>query len=145
MKNIQYANFAFTAFVKRLDAAEKIGEVPYKPAPADDHINITIYQDSLINFAQLLILTAQRDAGDLFRSLKSKYSPAWSKENAFDFEEALSDFGLMFFNIQKPRNQGNVLQDLMSSLFGGPGPANAGGSRRVTGSSGPSTAGTELD
>ncbi|KAI9284212.1 hypothetical protein BC943DRAFT_326573 [Umbelopsis sp. AD052] len=141
MKNIHYANLAFSAFAKRLDASEKIGAVPYKPAPADDHVNIPIYQDSLINFSQLLILTAQRDGADHFRSLKSKYSPAWSKENGFDFDEALSDFGLVFFNIQKPRNQGNVLQDLMSNLFGGSAPA-AGGSRRVTA---PSSTGTELD
>jgi hypothetical protein len=148
MKNIHYANLAFKTFVKRLDASEKIGDVPYKPAPADQHINIPIYKDSLINFTQLLILTAQRDGSDLFRSLKSKYSPAWSADNGFDFDEALSDFGLVFFNIQKPRNQGNVLQDLMSNLFGGGPAANSGsntGSRRVTGSSGPSAAGTELD
>jgi hypothetical protein len=148
MKNIHYANLAFKTFVKRLDDSEKIGDVPYKPAPADQHINIPIYKDSLINFTQLLILTAQRDGSDLFRSLKSKYSPAWSADNGFDFDEALSDFGLVFFNIQKPRNQGNVLQDLMSNLFGGGSAANSGsntGSRRVTGSSGPSAAGTELD
>ncbi|CAO3667782.1 unnamed protein product [Umbelopsis vinacea] len=148
MKNIHYANLAFKTFVKRLDTSEKIGDVPYRPAPADQHINIPIYKDSLINFTQLLILTAQRDGSDLFRSLKSKYSPAWSADNGFDFEEALSDFGLVFFNIQKPRNQGNVLQDLMSNLFGGGAAANSGsntGSRRVTGSSGPSAAGTELD
>jgi len=136
MKNIHYANLAFQAFVNCLDSGEKIGQIPYKPAPADEHINIAIYKDSMINFTQLLILTAQRDASDLYRSLKSKYSPVWSTDSGLDFDEALSDFALVFFNVQKPRNQGNVLQDLMSSLFAGP-------ARRVTGSTGPSDAGLD--
>jgi hypothetical protein len=144
MKNIHYANLAYQAFTKRLDVSEKVGEAPYKPAPAEQSINITIYKDSLVNFSQLLILTAQRDAGELFKRLKSKYAPAFSQESKFDFDEALADFGLAFFNIQKPRNQGNVLQDLMSSLFSGGGPASTG-PRRVGGTSGQASSGTELD
>ncbi|KAG2171987.1 hypothetical protein INT43_001464 [Umbelopsis isabellina] len=144
MKNIHYANLAFQAFTKRLDASEALGEAPYRPAPADQSINITIYKDSLINFSQLLILTAQRDAGELFKTLKSKYAPAFAQDSKFDFDEALADFGLSFFNIQKPRNQGNVLQDLMSSLFsGGGGPANTGAKR--VGGPGQGSSGTELD
>ncbi|KAI7892096.1 uncharacterized protein EV154DRAFT_562742 [Mucor mucedo] len=58
-----------------------------------------------------------RIGADLFNELKSKYEGIYgSKPN---FVELIEEIGLNFFNIAKPRKQGNMMADMMANLFGG--------------------------
>ncbi|KAI8381434.1 uncharacterized protein BYT42DRAFT_531297 [Radiomyces spectabilis] len=134
MKNIHHATLALASYVKA--AQPKTTEsLPFRCAPADEPVQLPVYDDSWTNFAQLMLLTCQRDSADFFRQLRTKYNELYGPHKGFD--ELLDDIGAVFFNIPKPRKQGNMLQDLMSSLFSGP-PAPAPQQRRVA-------SGMELD
>ncbi|KAI9468902.1 MAG: hypothetical protein EXX96DRAFT_654535 [Benjaminiella poitrasii] len=131
-KNIRHASLAYKHFIEAGDQPVA-GESQVRRAPADSPIPYIIYADPWMNFTQMVLLTVQRDGKDLFTELTSKYSSLYGNEN--NFVELIQDIGLLFFNIPKPRKQGNMLQEMMANLFGGNGgaasPANAllGGSK----------------
>ncbi|KAK9370058.1 hypothetical protein V1509DRAFT_618422 [Lipomyces kononenkoae] len=88
---------------------------------AGDEI-VEFAQLPLLNFLQLLIRTCQRQNADLFKRLRFRYKN--DIKEAFDcgVDEALAKIGERFFGIAV-RTQGNLLQDLMGSLFSGPPPS----------------------
>ncbi|KAF7720496.1 hypothetical protein EC973_008018 [Apophysomyces ossiformis] len=117
MKNVHHATIMFKSFIKAQTLSSK-ATFKVRRAPVDEPTDFRVYDDAWINFSQLLLLTVQRDANELFRQLTQKYGDMYRQEKGF--EELLEDIGLVFFNIPKPRKQANMLQDLMSSLFAGP-------------------------
>lgn len=117
-KDIHYANLAYTNFIKAGNQPTA-AQLKVRRAPADEPSDIDVYGDSWINFTQLLLLTIQRDASDLFKELKSKYQGLYGSES--NFIELMDDIGLVYFNIPKPRKQSNMLQEMMANLFGGGG------------------------
>ncbi|KAI9024312.1 hypothetical protein CLU79DRAFT_834289 [Phycomyces nitens] len=117
MKNIHHATLALENFLKCGNQARS-GNAQVRRAPAEEPSPVVIYQDPWLNFLQLMILTVQRDATDLFQSLRSTYAQMYREHKGF--EELLDDIGNVFFDIPKPRKQSNSLQDMLSSLFNAP-------------------------
>ncbi|CAO3672079.1 unnamed protein product [Rhizopus stolonifer] len=113
-KDIHFANLAYKNFIQA-GAQPKVNEHKVRKAPADEPTPVDLYGDSWINFTQLVLLTIQRDASDLFKELKSKYQGLYGCEN--NFIELMEDIGLVYFNIPKPKKQGNMLQEMMANLF----------------------------
>ncbi|KAG0169235.1 hypothetical protein DFQ28_003463 [Apophysomyces sp. BC1034] len=122
MKNVHHATIMFKSFIQTQSRSPKATS-KVRRAPADEPTDFLVYDDAWLNFSQLLLLTIQRDAAELFKQLTQKYAELYRDEKGF--EELLEDIGLVFFNIAKPRKQANMLQDLMSSLFAGPPPGSA--------------------
>lgn len=71
----------------------------------------------LLNFIQLLIPTCQIKSAQMYQRLKSRYDEIIQEISAWT--EALGVIGKLYFGIQPPRNQGNMLQDLFGSFMGG--------------------------
>ncbi|CAD6893792.1 unnamed protein product [Tilletia controversa] len=117
---------------------------PYTPQPALANIpsaltDLQIYVTSSpdLNFAQMTLGLVAQGAG--YKSSRRGAVPmelrnAWisvvrqyQRENSEFFEEeeyvsdALTIISSIYFDIAPPRGQGNMLQDMMSSLFGGGG------------------------
>ncbi|KAI7877323.1 uncharacterized protein EV154DRAFT_525507 [Mucor mucedo] len=115
-KDILLATLAYKNFIS--SGKQPIaGESQVRRAPADEPTAIQIYADPWMNFTQMLLLTVQRNGADLFKELKSKYEGLYGSEP--NFVELIEDIGLNFFNIAKPRKQGNMMADMMANLFGG--------------------------
>ncbi|CAG8614947.1 5815_t:CDS:2 [Paraglomus brasilianum] len=119
LRNIRDARTSFDTFIEAVaekDSSIKSGTAPYRPTLASDPVQISLYTIPLLNFLQLLILTVQRDARDLFTKLRTKYSSSLAVEPSFD--DLLNKIGEVFFDIklQKPQ-QYNLLQDLMNSFL----------------------------
>ncbi|KAI8060861.1 hypothetical protein BC940DRAFT_311271 [Gongronella butleri] len=127
MKSIRHATLALDKFVQIANVTPK-QEHAFKFTPAGETVQVASYDDSWLNFAQLLLLTVQRDGSNLFLELKKTYGALYQSQKGFD--DLMDDIGAAFFNIAKPRKQGNVMQDLMSSLFGGAPAAPAPGGAR---------------
>lgn len=125
MKSIHHATLAFNSFLKTVDNLTVTGQVDFKYAPAGETTKLPTYEDSWLNFTQLVLVTVQRDASNMFVQLKSTYGSLYQSQKGFD--DLIDDIGAAFFNIQKPRKQGNIMQDLMNSLFAGPPAAGAAG------------------
>ncbi|CAG8696903.1 2834_t:CDS:2 [Cetraspora pellucida] len=130
LRSIRDAKFAFESFIA--DLTEKVpelkaGTAQYNPTITGDAVDVTIYLLPLLNFLQLLILTVQREASDLFGELRNRYKSVLSVEPSF--EDLLNKIGEVFFNIRVQRpQQFNIFQDLVNSLFtSGPGTPSAGG------------------
>ncbi|KAI9299522.1 hypothetical protein BJ944DRAFT_136042, partial [Cunninghamella echinulata] len=118
MKGIHHATLAFNSFLKvAANNAPVTGQVDFRYSPAGDITKVPTYEDSWLNFIQLVLLTVQRDASNMFVQLKSTYGSLYQSQKGFD--DLIDDIGAAFFNIQKPRKQGNIMQDLMNSLFAG--------------------------
>lgn len=118
-KEIHHGTLAYTNFIAA-GPQPRAAESQVCRAPADAPTPFVIYADPWMNFTQLVLLTVQRgDSADLFRELKSKYEGLYGNEN--NFVQLVEDIGLEFFNIPKPRKQGNIMQDLMANLFSGGG------------------------
>ncbi|RIB14577.1 hypothetical protein C2G38_1973012 [Gigaspora rosea] len=129
LRSIRDAKIAFDAFVTDLSEKNpeiKAGTAQYNPTITGDAIDVTIYSLPLLNFLQLLILTVQREASDLFSDLRNRYKSALSVEPSF--EDLLNKIGEVFFNIRVQRpQQFNIFQDLVNSLFtSGPGTSSLG-------------------
>ncbi|CAB4434396.1 unnamed protein product [Rhizophagus irregularis] len=116
LRSIREAKTSFDTFIAEIDSSIKSGTAQYQPTLTGDKIEVAIYSLSLLNFLQLLILTVQRDAADLFINLRNKYKNDLSIEPSFD--ELLNKIGEIFFNLRTQRpQQFNLIQDLMNSLF----------------------------
>ncbi|KAI9260464.1 hypothetical protein EDC94DRAFT_142686 [Helicostylum pulchrum] len=122
-KDILFAQLAYKNFISA-GKQPVAGESQVRRAPADEPTSYYIYADPWINFTQMLLLTVQRDASDLFKEAQAKYEGLYGSEP--NFVELVQDIGLQFFNIQKPRKQGNMMAEMMANLFSGGG-AGAGG------------------
>lgn len=84
----------------------------------EDDVKVLVYDDhELLNFLQLLIPCCRYKNKDMFGRLKNRYSALLS--SIPPLESPLSKVGAIYFGIQQQR-QGNVLQDLMGSLFAPP-------------------------
>ncbi|ORZ13619.1 hypothetical protein BCR42DRAFT_355011 [Absidia repens] len=130
MKSVRHATLTFNNFIKAAKLSSK-SQAGYNYSPAGETVQISIYDDSWLNFTQLMLLTVQRDGAALFKQLKSTYGPMYNQQKGFD--ELIDDIGAAFYNIQKPKKQGNMMQDLMNSLFAGGSPS-GNAPRQVTGS-----------
>jgi len=87
LRNIRDARTSFETFIEAVavkDSSIKAGTAPYRPTLASDPVQISLYTVPLLNFLQLLILTVQRDARDLFIKLRTKYSSGLAVEPSFD-------------------------------------------------------------
>ncbi|KAI8095390.1 hypothetical protein BDF21DRAFT_405774 [Thamnidium elegans] len=119
-KDILFAQLAYKNFISA-GKQPVAGESQVRKAPADEPTSYYIYADPWINFTQMLLLTVQRDASDLFKEVQSKYEGLYGSEP--NFVELVQDIGFQFFNIQKPRKQGNMMAEMMANLFSGGGGA----------------------
>ncbi|KAI7866296.1 hypothetical protein BDF14DRAFT_1728739 [Spinellus fusiger] len=117
MKSIHHASLAFNSFLAS-ESQPQYGRGQVMMALAEAPTELVIYTDHWLNFSQLMLLTVQRDASDLFVQLRKNYESVYREHKGFD--ELLDDIANVFFNIPKPRRQGNMLQDMLSSLFAGP-------------------------
>ncbi|KAF8589875.1 DUF410-domain-containing protein [Ramaria rubella] len=115
-----------------------------EPAPlvidtTPDEIFVTT--DQVLNFLQLAIRTCQRAQGDKNKTVREvwvrlcgTYQSKGGLMASMPMRKALSEIAQLYFNIPPPRGQAvNPLQDMLSSLFGGGGPASP---RTLTPSSG---------
>ncbi|KAJ1952262.1 hypothetical protein IWQ62_006263, partial [Dispira parvispora] len=71
----------------------------------------------MLNFCQLLLLTVEHQAKDVFLKLRRDYPVDWAKSGP-TVNQLLDTIGQLYFNIAAPRNT-NPLQDIMSAFFGG--------------------------
>ncbi|KAK7558411.1 hypothetical protein IWX49DRAFT_590911 [Phyllosticta citricarpa] len=124
--NVRAANQSFLQFTTRLSQANRSLAVQEVSTAS---VDLRLYPSlPLLNFLGLLLLSVTRGGSDLFRLLKSHYKtnldevPAW--------KDALDQIAEMYFDIRMP-SQSNPLMDMMSSMFGGGGPAKKPQSRRV--------------
>ncbi|ORZ09198.1 hypothetical protein BCR42DRAFT_359028 [Absidia repens] len=131
MKSIRHATLTFNSFLKVANLSAQ-SEASFQYSPAGNTVQVSIYDDSWLNFSQLMLLTVQRDGAALFNQLKSTYGPMYLHQKGFD--ELIDDIGAAFFNIQKPKKQGNIMQDLMNSLFSGGGSPSGNAPRQLSGS-----------
>lgn len=131
-----FKNF-ISAGVQPVAAESKV-----RRAPADEPTPYFIFADPWMNFTQMTLLTVQRDGAELFKELKTKYEGLYGSEPSF--VEVVNDIGLVFFNIQKPRKQGNMIQEMMANLFAG-GPGGAGGSNPLLQLGASKSSGEDLD
>lgn len=86
----------------------------------------------ILNFLGLVIVTVQRgmNAVNEFVGLRRNYNAG---DNGDIVSQALDRIGLLYFQIQPPRQQANILQEMMRSLFSGEGGAGAGGAQGAQG------------
>jgi hypothetical protein len=140
-KNIHHATLSYKNFISA-GPQPLAAESQVRRAPADQPSPFHIYADPWMNFTQMLLLTIQRDGADLFRELKAKYEGLYGSEP--NFVELVEDIGLIFFNIQKPRKQGNMIQEMMANLFSGGG-APGGNPLLQLGAAGSKSSGEDLD
>ncbi|RIA93012.1 hypothetical protein C1645_37012 [Glomus cerebriforme] len=125
LRSIREAKNSFDTFIAEVNEKHpsiKSGTAPYQPKITGNTIEITIYALPLLNFLQLLILTVQRDAADLFTQLRTKYKNDLSIEPSFD--DLLNKIGEIFFNLRPQRPQQFNIFQLMNTIF----PQSAGSS-----------------
>jgi hypothetical protein len=142
-KDIHHASLAFKNFLSA-GSQPVAAESTVRRAPADEPTPYFIFADPWMNFTQMTLLTVQRDGAELFKELKSKYEGLYGSEPSF--VEVVEEIGLRFFNIPKPRKQGNMIQEMMANLFSGGGGAPGGANPLLQLSSGASkSSGEDLD
>ncbi|KAK9717840.1 hypothetical protein K7432_005934 [Basidiobolus ranarum] len=114
---IYFEEFTRKLLEKRSDFKEE--SISFLPRPDSQPIDVITYKLPLINFAQFLILAAQRESTEVFFALRNQYGNELSMIDK-GYDQILEKLGEMYFGIQ-PRRPNNMLQDLMSSLFAGGG------------------------
>ena len=67
-----------------------------------------------LNFLSLLIVACQRGAPEFFTQLKKQYAQPLEE---VPWDDTLAKIGEVWFGIAIPRQQGNVMTDLLGSLF----------------------------
>lgn len=78
-----------------------------------------------LNFLSLLLVACQRGAPEFFTGLKKQYATSLKEVQWDDVrvlhveadEQALAKIGEVWFGIKIPRPQGNMMSDLLGSLF----------------------------
>lgn len=113
--NLRSANKAFLIFTSRLISANpNLGVQEVSSASSDARVFPAL---PLFNFLNLLLLSIQRGAADMFKQLTAHYATQIREAGILD--DALAQIGEQYFAINVPR-QGNPLLDMMGSmLFGG--------------------------
>ncbi|BCS17943.1 protein GET4 [Aspergillus puulaauensis] len=113
--NLRSANKAFLIFTSRLISANpNLGVQEVSSASSDARVFPAL---PLFNFLNLLLLSIQRGAADMFKQLTAHYATQIREAGILD--DALAQIGEQYFAINIPR-QGNPLLDMMGSmLFGG--------------------------
>lgn len=120
--NIRDAKRSLLYFTEKLAASPRLASTAKYSTIATQQMtstvaNFTLFSSiPLLNFYELLILTCQRKNQDLFRRLRAHYKKYI--EEAGGLDDALDKIGEKYFDI-RVRNQSNMLQDLMGSLFSG--------------------------
>ncbi|KAF8903692.1 hypothetical protein CPB84DRAFT_1706731 [Gymnopilus junonius] len=93
-----------------------------------DKDEVIMTKDSLINFAQMAVLTCQRAQGDQNKVMRESWVRLCGTYQARkgplatpEMRASLNEIATLYFAIPPPRSQAaNPLGDMMSSLFGGP-------------------------
>lgn len=112
IRNIRDAWKVCHVFIDQIKQSERLES---KNLEQNGH-TIDVFEASpLLDFLQLLILACQYKNPDMFNRLKTRYKNQIQNIQAFD--KPLSVIGQDIFGIAPPRNQGNILQDLMGGLF----------------------------
>ncbi|ORX63830.1 DUF410-domain-containing protein [Basidiobolus meristosporus CBS 931.73] len=117
LQNFRDAKIYLEEFTRKLleKRPDLKGEtVPFLPRPDSQPIDVLTYKLPLINFAQFLLLAAQRESTEVFFALRNQYGGELSR-----VDKGYDQLGEMYFGIQQ-RRPNNILQDLMSSLFAAP-------------------------
>ncbi|KAF8193392.1 hypothetical protein BJ912DRAFT_924570 [Pholiota molesta] len=117
--------------------------------PVGEKDEVTMTKDMLVNFAQMVVLTCQRAQGAQNKVMRESwvrlcgtYQSKISILATPEMRATLNDIATLYFAIPPPRGQAaNPFGDMMSSLFGGAGPAQ--NTRRVLTPANPSSPGLD--
>ncbi|ORZ34847.1 hypothetical protein BCR44DRAFT_127842 [Catenaria anguillulae PL171] len=115
---IAHALTLFNTFVRHLEQIDPEIKSKSIPTPATTTNHFTVYTSPVLNFVHLVLLAAQRGpaAAGGYQALCGQYL---AQPNA-SAQELLERVGETVFGMKSRRaQQGNMLQDLMSSLLGG--------------------------
>lgn len=124
--NLRNANKALLIFTARLSSANpSLGVQEVSSTSSEVRVFPVL---PLLNFLNLLLLSVQRGASDLFRQLTAHYASHIKEVGILN--DALPQIGEQYFGINIPR-QGNPLLDMMGSMFFGGG--QDGGRRQTQG------------
>ncbi|KAF5393607.1 hypothetical protein D9757_000020 [Collybiopsis confluens] len=111
---------------------------PTVPVGSSSEDEIIVTQDSIINFAQLAVVTCQRAQGERNKVMRESWvrlcGTYQSKGGVLaepEVRKALYEIATLYFAIPPPRNQAaNPFGDMLSTLFGAPGGTGGSGSGR---------------
>ncbi|KAF9532683.1 hypothetical protein CPB83DRAFT_807138 [Crepidotus variabilis] len=125
--NIQAAKTFIKHFASAVPSSIKQSEAD-STISVGEKDEVIMTKDSLINFAQIAVLTCQRAQGDQNKVMRESwvrlcgtYQGKIALLGTPEVRSCLSEIATLYFAIPPPRNQaGNPLGDMMSSLFGGP-------------------------
>ncbi|KAJ7760636.1 hypothetical protein DFH07DRAFT_816214 [Mycena maculata] len=92
---------------------------------------VVLVKDQVVNFAQLAVLTCQRAQGDRNKVIRESwvrlcgtYQSRGGLLATQEVRQALTELSTLYFALAPPRSQAaNPLGDMISSMFGGPAPA----------------------
>lgn len=111
IQNIRDAKTVLDVFLSELNQSGKLEANTVE----QEGTTIYVYEKApLLAFLQLLVITCQYKNADMFNRLKTRYRP--QIEDVQAFQKPLVVIGQSIFGIS-PQRQGNILQDLMGSLF----------------------------
>ncbi|KIY43805.1 DUF410-domain-containing protein [Fistulina hepatica ATCC 64428] len=97
------------------------------PIQAGAASEVVVTKDSVVNFAQMAVLTCQRANGEQNKLMRESwvrlcgtYQSKVGLLAAPPVRKALNEIGSLYFALPQPRNQAtNPLGDMLSSMFGG--------------------------
>jgi hypothetical protein len=124
--NILAARTFIKHFIAGVPSSFRVDSDPVISVGEKDEVIMT--QDSLLNFAQMAILTCQRAQGDQNKVMRESwvrlcgtYQGRVPQLATAEMRSCLNEIASLYFDIPPPRNQAaNPFGDMMSSLFGGP-------------------------
>ncbi|KAI9345872.1 hypothetical protein DFJ73DRAFT_838950 [Zopfochytrium polystomum] len=136
-KKLHKAHIAFETYAKSVQSQtpSEATTAPFRPTtdPAGSPAQqVPVFSHRLATFVSLLLFVIQRDSLDQFTILRAEYRTALDIDG---YLHALVDkIAAVWFNLG-PKQQPNIIEDLMKSLFAGPPPPPAAGRSRqaVTG------------
>ncbi|KAL7752698.1 hypothetical protein RI367_001700 [Sorochytrium milnesiophthora] len=120
-KRIAHAHRFFSTFTKALVELDPSLKATTVPSSVSSTNTVTVYTASVLNLAQLVLYTCQRGgmAGRGYVMLCKEYTQGKIPEGD-PAAQLLEKIGEVYFQLPPRRpQQANILQDLMSSLFGG--------------------------
>ncbi|KAJ3410662.1 hypothetical protein HDV05_003518 [Chytridiales sp. JEL 0842] len=131
-KKLQKAHACFVTYTKDVQSASKsstTATVPFRslhdPSNPTPTVDLPVFKSRLANFTQVLLYACQREASDVFTTLRGEYREQLAIDGwLYTLVDRVADvwFGL------GPKKQPNLIEDLMKNLFGGPPPQANGGS-----------------